>query len=290
MPRSARTPFPVAVAAALVVVGAVVLGTRVALARQAAIARRRIGKPLGDAAPTADRVWRAGLGGTPLELLLLGDSIATGLGAQHRKETLGGRLAKGLAGELDRPVRLRTGAVVGAESADLAGQIDALPADYRADAAVIIVGGNDVTHRVPVAVAAAHLAEAIRRLRAVGTAVVVGTCPDLGALRAVPQPLRSIGSRASQQLATAQADRARAEGAGVVSLRRAVGPFFRIDPDGMFSLDRFHPSALGYRRTAEALLPVVRDAITRGGADAATGRRIPPAAPRPRSAPTATAG
>lgn len=289
MSRSPGSALPL-VAAVVGLGGALVLGIRIGLARQAAIARRRIGKPLGETPPSADRVWRAALGGAPLELLLLGDSIAAGLGAQHRKETLGGRLAKGLARELDRPVGLRTGAVVGAESADLAGQLDALPPGYRADVAVIIVGGNDVTHRVPVAAAADHLGAAIRRLRIDGTAVVVGTCPDLGALRAVPQPLRSIGSRASQQLATAQADRARAEGAGVVSLRRAVGPFFRIDPDGMFSLDRFHPSALGYRRTAEALLPVVRDAITHGGAAAASDTRNPEAGRPGRPAPTATAG
>lgn len=289
MPVSSRILLSVT-AAVVAVTGALGLGIRVGLARQAAIARRRIGKPLGETAPSADRVWRPGLGGAPLDLLLLGDSIAAGLGAQHRKETLGGRLAKGLAGELDRPVRLRTAAVVGAESADLAGQLDALPPGYRADVAVIIVGGNDVTHRVPVPVAAGHLAEAIRRLRTDGTAVVVGTCPDLGALRAVPQPLRSIGSRASQHLATAQADRARAEGAGVVSLRRAVGPFFRIDPDGMFSLDRFHPSALGYRRTAEALLPVVRDALTHGVGAGASDTRGPARGCRGRPGPTATAG
>ena len=47
--------------------------------------------------------------------------------------------------------------------------------------------------------------EAIARLRERGTAVVVGTCPDLGALRPVPQPLRALGSRASRQLAAAQA-------------------------------------------------------------------------------------
>lgn len=50
-----------------------------------------------------------------------------------------------------------------------------------------------------------------------------------------------------------------------VSLRRAVGPFFVTQPDEMFSLDRFHPSALGYRRTAEALLPALIAAI--GDAD-----------------------
>jgi hypothetical protein len=32
-------------------------------------------------------------------------------------------------------------------------------------------------------------------------------------------------------------------------------------PDEMFGVDRFHPSALGYRRTAEALLSVVVDAV-----------------------------
>jgi len=292
VPRSTRVPARLTlIASAGGVAGALLLGARAGLARQAAIARRRIGKPLGDAPPEADRVWRPGLGGEPVDLLLLGDSIAAGLGAQHRKETLGGRLAKGLAGELDRPVRLRTAAVVGAESADLAGQLASLPKDYRADVAVIVVGGNDVTHRVPVPVATGHLADAVRRLRRTGAAVVVGTCPDLGALRAVPQPLRTIGSRASQQLAAAQADRARAEGAGVVSLRRAVGPFFRIDPDGMFSLDRFHPSALGYRRTAEALVPVVRDALRQPGVEgAASDIPVPPPARRSRRGQTAMAG
>ena len=105
--------------------------------------------------------------------------------------------------------------------------------------------------------ATAHLIAVIERLRALGADVVVGTCPDLGALRPVPQPLRSLGSRLSRQLADAQAQAAAGAGARVVSLRRAVGPFFVTQPEEMFSLDRFHPSALGYRRTAEALLPEV---------------------------------
>jgi len=128
---------------------------------------------------------------------------------------------------------------------------------------VIVVGGNDVTHRVPVAASIRHLEEAIERVRARGAAVVVGTCPDLGALRAVPQPLRSLASRMSRQLADAQSEAAERLGARAVSLRQAVGPFFVTQPDEMFSLDRFHPSALGYRRTAEALLPAVLAALER---------------------------
>ena len=239
----------------------VLLGGRAMLSRQAAIARRRIGKPLGEEALDADRVWRPRLDGVPAELVVLGDSIAAGLGAERPKDTLGARLAKGLARRLHRPVRLRTAAIVGAESSLLAGQIDDLPADYRPDVAVIVVGGNDVTHRVPVSTSIGHLEEAIHRLRASGAAVVVGTCPDLGALRPVPQPLRALGSRLSRQLADAQAAAAERLGARAVSLRQAVGPFFVTQPDEMFSLDRFHPSAMGYRRTAEALLPALLDVL-----------------------------
>ena len=47
----------VAAAAASAVVGSV-FGLRVLLSRQAAVARRRIGKPLGESAPRSDRVWR----------------------------------------------------------------------------------------------------------------------------------------------------------------------------------------------------------------------------------------
>lgn len=238
----------------------VLLGGRAMLSRQAAIARRRIGKPLGEQALDADRVWRRRFDGEPLELVVLGDSIAAGLGAERRKDTLGARLAKGLARRLRRPVRLRTAAIVGAESSVLAEQIDGLPAGYSPDLAVIVVGGNDVTHRVPVATSIGHLEEAIRRLHARGAAVVVGTCPDLGALRPVPQPLRALGSRLSRQLADAQAAAAERLGAQAVSLRRAVGPFFVTQPDEMFSLDRFHPSATGYRRTADALLPALLEA------------------------------
>jgi lysophospholipase L1-like esterase len=117
------------VATSAALAGAVVAGAfaaRSVLTRQAALARLRIGKPLGESALEADRVWRPKLAGAPLELLVLGDSIAAGLGARP-KDVLGARLSKGLADFLHRPVRLRTVAVVGAESKDLADQLDRLP-------------------------------------------------------------------------------------------------------------------------------------------------------------------
>lgn len=254
-------------------VGGLTYGGRELLHRQAAIARDVIGKPLGEQAPNADKVYKKRFG-DPADLLMLGDSLAAGLGADLPSETLGARLAKGTAKRIHRSVRLTTAARVGNHTSELAEQIDSLPAAYRPEVAVIVVGGNDVTHRHPVPESVAHLEAAIRRLQERGAEVVVGTCPDLGMLRAVPQPLRSLGSLASRQLATAQRSAALALGARVVDLARVAGPFFVTNPDEMFSVDRFHPSSLGYRRTAKAMLPSVVAAFG-GDVDVPVGHHVP---------------
>jgi lysophospholipase L1-like esterase len=235
-------------------------GARELLQRQADAARRLIGKPLGEVRLDADKKYKKKYG-APIDLLVVGDSLAAGLGAELPKETLGARLASRLAKTTRRSVRLRTVAEVGAETSMLADQLDRLPPAYRPDVAVIVVGGNDVTHRVPVSESVRHLEDAIAALRARGAGVVVGTCPDLGALRPVPQPLRTLGSMASRQLAEAQGRAAVRAGAHAVSLAHVVGPFFITNPDEMFSLDRFHPSAAGYKRTATALLPSLLAAL-----------------------------
>lgn len=256
--RSARPVLLLGAVTGAALLGA--LGGRELLRRQAAHTRRLIGTPLGEVALDADKKYKRKHGDT-LDLLVVGDSIAAGLGAELPRETFGARLATRLATATHRTVRLRTVAVVGSESSALAGQLATLPPSYRPELAVVVVGGNDVTHRVPVGDSARHLAEAIATLRALGAEVVVGTCPDLGALRAVPQPLRALGSRASRQLAAAQAVAGVAAGAHVVSLSEVVGPYFVTDPEEMFSLDRFHPSAAGHKRTAKALLPSLLAAL-----------------------------
>lgn len=240
--------------------GGFLLGSRQLLRRQAAQARELIGKPLGEEALDADRTFKKRYG-DPIHLLMLGDSIAAGLGADQPGETPGAKLAKYVAKRAHRSVVLHTQARVGSESSMLAEQVAGLRASYRPDVAVVIVGGNDVTHRVPVSESVAHLSACVEALLAKGAQVVVGTCPDLGMLRPVPQPLRALGSRASRQLAAAQREAVLGLGARAVSLSDVVGPFFSTNPDEMFSIDRFHPSSLGYKRTAKALLPSVLAAL-----------------------------
>lgn len=226
---------------------------------EARVARKTIGR-LDDDPPDPTGWYGRGRPGPAIKVALLGDSSAAGYGVERVEETPGALLASGLAERADRRVYLRDFAVVGAMSSDLSSQIDrALPTEPHV--AVVLIGANDVTHSVLPSQSVRHLSDGVRRLREAGVEVVVGTCPDLGALRPVPQPLRALGSRASRQLAQAQAAAAVRAGAHAVSLAHVVGPFFITNPDEMFSLDRFHPSALGYKRTAKAMLPSLLAAL-----------------------------
>jgi hypothetical protein len=87
--------------------------------------------------------------------------------------------------------------------------------------------------------------------------VVVGTCPDLGTVEPVPQPLRLIARHWSRQLAAAQTIVVVEAGGRTVSLGDLLGPEFAASPREMFGPDGFHPSAAGYAGAAAAVLPSV---------------------------------
>jgi hypothetical protein len=135
-----------------------------------------------------------------------------------------------------------------------------------------MVGANDVTHRLRPSESVRALDAAVRRLRARGTQVVVGTCPDLGTVEPIPQPLRFVARRWSRQLAAAQTVAVVEAGGRTVSLADLLGPEFVASPREMFSDDGFHPSAAGYAQVAAALLPSVCAALDLLPGDLATQR------------------
>ncbi|PSK65720.1 hypothetical protein B0E53_02332 [Micromonospora sp. MH33] len=244
-----------ATVAATVATGGVLLG-------QARQARRTI--PMAEAPPPrCDGVYGAKLPGPPVTMVILGDSSAAGYGVHRRRETPGALLATGLSRRLHRPVRLHRFAVVGALSAGLKPQVESA-LEVEPDIAVVLVGGNDVTNRTPASVAVRYLVDAVRTLRAAGCEVVVGTCPDLGAIRPIQPPLRWLARRWSRQLAAAQTVAVVEAGGWTVSLGDLLGPRFAAEPTRMFAWDRFHPSAEGYAVAAAALLPTVLSALGAG--------------------------
>ena len=232
----------------------------VALIRlEAHLARRVIGTPTEQAPRAAGSYGRGKRGEKPLHLVVIGDSAAAGLGCERAEQTPGALLAGGVARDMRRRVDLDVVAKSGARSADLDVQVSRA-LRRPVDLAVIIIGANDVTHRVPLASATHDLGRAVRRLVDAGAVVVVGTCPDLGTVKPLLQPLRTVARVMSRRLAKAQTVAVVEAGGIAVSLGDLLGEMFTDEPH-LWSADRFHPSADGYRRIVDAMLPSLLEGI-----------------------------
>lgn len=224
------------------------------------LARRIIGdgpgKPRHD-----DGTYGAG-SGDPRRILVLGDSTAAGVGASNRRETIGAIVASGVAALSGHPVELHNVARSGATSPQLLGQLErGLRAMPTPEVAIIMIGANDVKERLDRTASVRALSETVTKLVEAGAEVVVGTCPDLGTVRPIPQPLRALVQRWSRDLAAAQTVAVVEAGGRTVSLGDLLGPSFRESPELMFSPDGLHPSSAGYARAAAALLPSCMDGL-----------------------------
>jgi lysophospholipase L1-like esterase len=218
------------------------------------------------AKPTMGLALRTSMGPSAapvLRLVLLGDSAAIGVGVEWLSETVGGQLARllaeGTAEAGPRHVMLSSVGVAGSRSTDLATQVARALLGDRPDVAVVLIGAHDATALRSPEESAQHLGSAVGRLRDAGVQVVVGTCPDLGALRAIAPPLRQVAGMLGRRMAKAQARAVTDAGGVVVDLADETGAVFRADA-GTLCYDGFHPSADGYRVWAHALFPAVEEA------------------------------
>lgn len=229
------------------------------LVGEALLARRAIG-PADSRPPSPDGVYGADLPGRAIRCLVLGDSAAVGYGMERADATPAAMIGIGLSHVLDAQVEVQSLAVVGARASDLDAQIDRLDG-YTPDVTVIVVGTNDVTHQVPPHVSARHLGAAVRRLVALGSEVVVGTCPDLGTVQPIMQPLRAVARRVSRILARKQTIAVVEAGGRAVSLGNLLGVLFMEKRDVMFGVDSFHPSETGYANMVSVLIPAIAASV-----------------------------
>lgn len=279
-----RSTIALATAGALASTGTAYLGARNLLVGQAAHTRTVIPKAW-DIPPRADGVYTRGGGpaqrwqrgmSVDLHLMIFGDSTATGYGCMSAEQVPGVLIARGLAERTGKRIRLSTKAIVGATSKGVSGQVDAMfVAGPPPDVAVMILGANDVTALNGINQSAQRLALTVRRLRARGAIVVVGTCPDLGVITAIPQPLRSLAHARTSQLARAQAAAVRGAGGVPVPLAQLLAPQFRAEPALMFSADGYHPSAAAYALAADALLHALSEKLEGPVVDVPAGAGTP---------------
>jgi lysophospholipase L1-like esterase len=201
--------------------------------------------------------------GAPVELVVVGDSLALGTGASDSP--------RGFAFETYRIIdQSRPGseitnyAIGGSTASDVVRLQVARLRERRADCVIVCVGGNDVVRAIPSAIFAAAYEELLRDVRRTVplAALVVLGVPDVSL-----SPLFADRARAVRALAAADdlAVRAAAHDAGAEFVDLFALTHGRRDPGGFLSADRFHPSNEGHRLIALALLPAVRRALERRG-------------------------
>lgn len=223
------------------------------LRTEAMMARRAIGNADGEP-PDPTGWYGTGRPGPALKIALLGDSGAAGYGVTRVEDTPGARIGSGVADAADRRVYLMSTCKVGAQTRDLHGQITRALA-IEPHVAILVIGGNDVTHGRRPAESVRLLRDAVRRFREAGVEVVVGTCPDLGTVEPLAPPLKQVARTLSRRLAAAQSIAVVEAGGRTVSLADILGPEFKQLPSLLFGPDRFHPSAAGYARLASVMVP-----------------------------------
>lgn len=146
--------------------------------------------------PEGERRGKQG-SGSPLRLLVLGDSAAAGVGAQYQSEALSGQLVNTLQNEWC--VEWRLLAKTGWRTNDAIHAVDALP-NQPFDLIVTSLGVNDVTASVPLSHWLHLQRSLLHKLRTKFTPqrVLISAVPPMEQFSALPQPLRwYMGNRAA---------------------------------------------------------------------------------------------
>ncbi|HEX2051309.1 MAG TPA: SGNH/GDSL hydrolase family protein [Actinomycetota bacterium] len=196
-----------------------------------------------------------------LRFVVLGDSTSVGLGAGDADDAYPTLVARRLAEETRYRVELTVLGESGARVRDVASRQAPAAVALDPDVVFVGIGANDVTHLTSLEEVRGEMHETLDVLGRTHATVVVAGAPDMR-VSAWHQPLRYLAYLRGRQVTGAIEDVARARGVAVVELAEETGRFFAEEPERHFSADRFHPGALGYERWADAIFPVVRDAVS----------------------------
>ncbi len=197
--------------------------------------------------------------GRPLRFVVLGDSTAAGLGAGSPEFAYASLLSERLADRGWR-VDLTAYGMSGARVGDVLA--DQVPRAVEADPDLVFIGigANDVTHLTSLGDVKRDMGTALDALAATDAVVVVAGPPDMRAA-AWMEPLRSLAGWRGRRVAEAIETVARERGVPIVPLAEKAAPYFASNPEDAYASDMFHPGPGGYRAWADAIFPVLMDAL-----------------------------
>jgi lysophospholipase L1-like esterase len=193
---------------------------------------------------------------TAVEMAAFGDSAMAGIGVHRVEDSLPVQLAQRVADSTGRRVHVIGYARSGAATIDVLTR--QIPRVRRTpDVSVLLVGTNDVINITNPATLTHSSKALLDALVSLGAPLVMSSLPKFRAMRLLPHPLMEAvlgyGALVGSVQRRAAAGRPRVCFVDVVG---AVGSEFVTD-EGLMSADSFHPSAAGYGRIADALVPAV---------------------------------
>lgn len=215
----------------------------------------------------------ASVSGSPLTLVVLGDSTTAGVGVSRAQDALPYLLARRIADAEARPVRVISYGWAGARAADLPRQQvaqaagtarrpkDGGPFLRDADVVAVVIGSNDATHRTPPTRYRDSLRETFEAVRASapGARLVLCGIPRFrGVLRAF-EPLIFLADQYARFLRPISRAEAARAGAAYADIHARV-PAIIAGRRDVLSSDQFHPSAVLYDAWARVMFEALDEA------------------------------
>ncbi len=193
-----------------------------------------------------------------LRMLIVGDSTVTAPGLADPDESWPRLVAHHLTTRYN--VELTSLAVGGARSQDVLEKQVPEAKMSRWDITIVSVGSNDVLHLVPIWRYARRLDRIAEQLEMCSKAVILFGVGDLGSIPRLPFPVDRIASMAGRIADWGHRRTAERHRLPKVDQWRLTTAAFNSGVH-MFAPDLFHPSAMGHRAWADALIPTVEEAI-----------------------------
>ena len=194
----------------------------------------------------------------PLDIVWLGDSLASGVGAETPDQAFPARAASLYGASLGRSVELTCLALPGACAADVAQHQLPVAVDRLApgSVAVLTVGSNDVASLTNPRRFRVGYAAMLQALVATGAVTVAVGLPDIGAVTAMGQPLRGLAGWAGRRASRQVRDLAGAHGAHYLAIDSRPP---RGTPWAVFlAADRWHPNADTYAMWADGFVGLMQ--------------------------------
>lgn len=213
------------------------------------------GRRHGTVPPPADAATEA-----PLRLLAIGDSTATGVGADALEHSLAVQTAMRLAAFERRPVEWRIVGLEGSTAAQVLERFLPQVDEGSWDAILLLVGANDALQLVSRAAferSVRGLLDGLRERLAPGGVIGLTGTPQIDTFTWLPQPVRSLMGGHARTLDEVQQGIA-AHDPQVLHLPTPA----IVDPE-QHAPDGFHPSSAGYDEWAGVVAPRLAQALRR---------------------------